>query len=70
MLGVIMAEYVCISMYMSTRVSASVSSGLFWFSGRAGESFANFELQELPQSDRARLLSQLAAKVFSHAVGS
>ncbi|ROW11376.1 hypothetical protein VMCG_00923 [Cytospora schulzeri] len=26
--------------------------------------------QELPQSDRARLLSQLAAKVFSHAVGS
>lgn len=26
--------------------------------------------QELPQSDKARLLSQLAAKVFSHAVGS
>ncbi|KUI62084.1 hypothetical protein VP1G_09214 [Cytospora mali] len=26
--------------------------------------------QELPQGDRARLLSQLAAKVFSHAVGS
>jgi curved DNA-binding protein CbpA len=26
--------------------------------------------QELPQADRARLLSQLAAKVFSHAVGS
>ncbi|ROV94619.1 hypothetical protein VPNG_09180 [Cytospora leucostoma] len=26
--------------------------------------------QELPQSDRAKLLSQLAAKVFSHAVGS
>jgi curved DNA-binding protein CbpA len=25
--------------------------------------------QELPQGDRARLLSQLAAKVFSHAVG-
>ncbi|KAK1757923.1 DnaJ chaperone [Echria macrotheca] len=25
--------------------------------------------QELPQDDRARLLSQLAAKVFSHAVG-
>ncbi|KAK4216964.1 hypothetical protein QBC37DRAFT_397093 [Rhypophila decipiens] len=25
--------------------------------------------QELPQADRARLLSQLAAKVFSHAVG-
>jgi len=26
--------------------------------------------QELPQSDKARLLSQLASKVFSHAVGS
>ncbi|KAF7906625.1 hypothetical protein EAF00_000904 [Botryotinia globosa] len=26
--------------------------------------------QELPQGDKARLLSQLAAKVFSHAVGS
>jgi hypothetical protein len=26
-------------------------------------------LQELPQDDRARLLSQLAARVFSHAVG-
>jgi len=26
-------------------------------------------LQELPQDDRARLLSQMAAKVFSHAVG-
>ncbi|EPE29074.1 Chaperone J-domain-containing protein [Glarea lozoyensis ATCC 20868] len=26
--------------------------------------------QELPQSDKARLLSQLAQKVFSHAVGS
>jgi hypothetical protein len=26
--------------------------------------------QELPQGDRARLLSQLAAKVFSHAVGA
>lgn len=26
-------------------------------------------LQELPQGDRARLLSQLAARVFSHAVG-
>lgn len=25
--------------------------------------------QELPQADRARLLSQLAARVFSHAVG-
>lgn len=25
--------------------------------------------QELPQDDRARLLSQLAARVFSHAVG-
>ena len=25
--------------------------------------------QELPQGDKARLLSQLAAKVFSHAVG-
>ena len=27
------------------------------------------EFQELPQSDRARLLSQLAARVLSHAVG-
>lgn len=26
--------------------------------------------QELPQGDKARLLSQLAAKVFAHAVGS
>jgi diphthamide biosynthesis protein 4 len=26
--------------------------------------------QELPQADKARLLSQLAQKVFSHAVGS
>ena len=26
--------------------------------------------QELPQQDKARLLSQLAAKVFAHAVGS
>jgi hypothetical protein len=26
--------------------------------------------QELPASDKSRLLSQLAAKVFSHAVGS
>ena len=26
--------------------------------------------QELPQGDKAKLLSQLAAKVFSHAVGS
>jgi hypothetical protein len=26
--------------------------------------------QQLPQGDKARLLSQLAAKVFSHAVGS
>ena len=25
--------------------------------------------QELPQADKARLLSQLAQKVFSHAVG-
>jgi hypothetical protein len=25
--------------------------------------------QELPQGDKARLLSQLATKVFSHAVG-
>lgn len=25
--------------------------------------------QELPQDERARLLTQLAAKVFSHAVG-
>ena len=27
------------------------------------------DIQELPQSDRARLLSQLAARVLSHAVG-
>ena len=26
--------------------------------------------QELPQSDKAKLLSELAAKVFSHAVGT
>jgi hypothetical protein len=26
--------------------------------------------QELPADDKSRLLSQLAAKVFSHAVGS
>jgi hypothetical protein len=26
--------------------------------------------QELPQSEKARLLSELAAKVFTHAVGS
>jgi hypothetical protein len=26
--------------------------------------------QELPASDKSRLLSQLAAKAFSHAVGS
>lgn len=27
-------------------------------------------LQELPQSDKARLLSEMAAKVFAHAVSS
>ena len=27
-------------------------------------------LQELPQGDKAKLLSELAAKVFAHAVGS
>lgn len=26
--------------------------------------------QELPQGDKAKLLSELAAKVFAHAVGS
>jgi hypothetical protein len=26
-------------------------------------------MQDLPQADRARLLTQLAAKVFSHTVG-
>jgi hypothetical protein len=30
----------------------------------------NTVFQELPASDKSRLLSQLAAKVFSHAVGS
>ena len=27
-------------------------------------------IQELPQADKAKLLSELAAKVFAHAVGS
>ena len=27
-------------------------------------------IQELPQGDKAKLLSELAAKVFAHAVGS
>lgn len=30
---------------------------------------ADYDVKELPQDDRARLLSQLAARVFSHAVG-
>ena len=35
---------------------------------RRGE--ANAYFQELPQGDKAKLLSELAAKVFAHAVGS
>ena len=42
-----------------------VSCGL---SDHVSETLMDF--QELPQGDKARLMSQLAAKVFSHAIGS
>lgn len=45
-----------------------VSGLLFRESGEDADFWVVF--QELPMADRSRLLSQLAAKVFSHAVGS
>ncbi len=41
---------------------------MFWLVGMGTD--LKIVFQELPASDKSRLLSQLAAKVFSHAVGS